>query len=97
MHAQRQNTQKMDSIKSFMGIVTGCCAGILGLTNMRGIAFFVVMHFVVSGCLLTRIGGDLEKYRKGVTKVNFVMEGLQSSFMSYMLFWTLFYGLVYLF
>ncbi len=96
-HAQRQNTQKMDSIKSFMGIVTGCCAGILGLTNMRGIAFFVVMHFVVSGCLLGRIGGDLEKYRKGVTKINFVMEGLQSSFMSYMLFWTLFYGLVYLF
>lgn len=97
LHAQQQNVQKMESIRSFMGIVNGCCAGILGLTNLGGILFFVVMHLVVSVCLLVRIGGKLERYRRGVGLVGFFMEGLQMCFMSYMLFWTLFYGLVYLF
>eukprot|EP01083_Nonionella_stella_P062464 162377_1 len=97
MHAQMQNMQKMESIRSFMGIVSGCCAGILGLTDIRGIAFFVAMHLLVNGCLLGRVGGNIDKYRKGTGKVGFIMEGAQSSFMSFMLFWTLFYGLVYLF
>ena len=96
-HAQLQNVQKMESIRSFMGIVNGCCAGILGLTNEMGILFFVGMHMVVSVCLLVRVGGKLERYRKGVGLVGFFTEGLQTCFMSYMLFWTLFYGLVYLF
>ena len=97
LHAQQQNIQKMESIKSFMGIVNGCCAGILGLTNSVGIVFFVVCHLVVSACLWVRIGGDLDKYSKGVGVVGFLMGGLQNCFMSFMLFWTLFYGLVYLF
>lgn len=96
-HAQQNNIRKMESIRAFMGIVNGCCAGILGLTNLKGIMFFVGMHLVVSVCLLMRIGGNLEKFRKGIGMAGFMMEGLQSSFMSYMLFWTLFYGLVYLF
>ena len=97
IHAQMQNMKKMETIRSFMGIVSGCCSGILGLTNLMGIFFFVAMHFVVSACLLVRLGGKLERYRKGTGLVGFFMEGLQTCFMSFMLFWTLFYGLVYLF
>lgn len=96
-HAQQHNVQKMESIRSFMGIINGCCAGILGLTNSMGIVFFIFMHLVVSACLFMKIGGDLEKYRKGTGMAGFWLEGLQNCFMSYMLFWTLFYGLVYLF
>ena len=96
-HAQQQNMQKMESIRSFMGIINGCLAGILGLTNSMGMVFFVAMHFVVSACLLVRMGGDLGKFRKNAGLVGFFMEGLQTCFMSFMLFWTLFYGLVYLF
>lgn len=95
--AQQTNMQKMERIRSFMGIISGCCAGILGLINWSGIIFFVVMHIVVATSLLSRMEFTLSKYRKGSGIVGFMMEGAQSSFLSFMLFWTLFYGLVYLF
>jgi uncharacterized membrane protein YgcG len=117
VYAQQHNLQQMESIRSFMGIVSGCCAGILGLTNFYGIVFFVIMHLVVSASLRVRMlgrgstrssggggssgssggGGDLEKFFKGLGTVGFWFDGLQNCFMSFMLFWTLFYGLVYLF
>lgn len=96
--AMKYNELKMDRIKSFMGIVSGCCAGILGLTNGFGLLFFALCHLVVNGVILMQINGDLEKFRGRRIKMNnFIMEGLQNCAMSFMLFWTLFYGLVYLF
>lgn len=97
MNAQQQNLQQMESIRSFMGIISGCCAGILGLTNVTGIAFFVAMHLVISACLYVQMSGNLGKYFKGIGTFGFWLDGLQNCFMSFMLFWTLFYGLVYLF
>ncbi|GFH61449.1 hypothetical protein CTEN210_17925 [Chaetoceros tenuissimus] len=116
-NALQRNMQKMESIRSFMGIINGCCAGILGLTNTTGIVFFVTMHMAVGLCIWIKMnlsGGSLAKYRRDLCSttvvkgkyvsstgvkgiISFLLEGLQNCFMSYMLFWTLFYGLVYLF
>mmetsp|Transcript_25463 Transcript_25463/g.31371 ORF Transcript_25463/g.31371 Transcript_25463/m.31371 type:complete len:126 (+) Transcript_25463:101-478(+) len=98
MHAMMYNISKMDKIRSFMGIISGCCSGILGLTNLMGLIFFIACHLVVNGMIFLQIKCDLEKYRgKRCTLIGFVMEGFQNCAMSFMLFWTLFYGLVYLF
>jgi hypothetical protein len=98
LQAMKLNESKMDKIKSYMGIISGCCAGILGLTNIFGLLFFMVCHLVVNGTILLQIQGDLETFRgRQCTKIGFVMEGIQNCALSYMLFWTLFYGLVYLF
>ena len=37
IHAHRINMKKMDYIRSFMGIVSGCVAGVLGLTGLSGL------------------------------------------------------------
>ena len=37
MDAFRLNFRKMDKIRSFMGIVAGCVAGVLGLTGVSGL------------------------------------------------------------
>ena len=37
MDAFRYNFRKMDKIRSFMGIVSGCVAGVLGLTGISGL------------------------------------------------------------
>lgn len=37
MHAYRSNLMKMDNIRSFMGIVSGCVAGVCGLTGLAGL------------------------------------------------------------
>lgn len=38
MPALQLNMQKTDDVRSFMGIISGCVAGILGLTGLRGIS-----------------------------------------------------------
>ena len=40
MDAFRYNFRKMDKIRSFMGIVAGCVAGVLGLTGLSGLGEF---------------------------------------------------------
>lgn len=98
IQVMKLNESKMDKIKSFMGIVSGCCAGILGLTNGPGLLFFVMSHLTVNGMILVQIQGNLEKFRgRQCTMSSFIMEGFQNCALSFMLFWTLFYGLVYLF
>lgn len=37
MNAYRSNLRKMDKIRSFMGIASGCVAGVLGLTGLSGL------------------------------------------------------------
>ena len=37
MNAYSSNFRKMDKIRSFMGIVSGCVAGIFGLTGLSGL------------------------------------------------------------
>lgn len=96
-YAQQSNLQKIEAVRSYMGIITGVCAGILGLTDMNGILFFVSVQFIVSLALFVKMGGDIQSYYKGIGKIGFALDGVQNCFMSYMLFWTLFYGLVYLF
>ena len=42
MDAFRYNFRKMDKIRSFMGIVAGCVAGVLGLTGLSGLGEFYI-------------------------------------------------------
>ena len=51
MDAFRYNFRKMDKIRSFMGIVSGCVAGVLGLTGISGLGEFIVQH-MCKGCKL---------------------------------------------
>ena len=43
MDAFRYNFRKMDKIRSFMGIVAGCVAGVLGLTGLSGLGELFVL------------------------------------------------------
>lgn len=40
-NAYRSNMRKMDKIRSFMGIVSGCVAGVCGLTGISGLGAFL--------------------------------------------------------
>eukprot|EP01082_Thalassiosira_pseudonana_P010159 g8929.t1 g8929 contig34:455433-455993(-) len=97
MHAYRSNLMKMDNIRSFMGIVSGCVAGVCGLTGLAGLACFIVLHLTVSLSILSfKMKFDLHSYSRE-SMISFLLAGFQQCAMSFMLFWTLFFGLVYLF
>ena len=44
MNAYRANFIKMDKIRSFMGIASGCVAGVCGLTGLSGLGKFCVFY-----------------------------------------------------
>jgi len=96
VQAYRFNMRKADKIRSFMGIVSGCVAGICGLTGLAGLACFIVMHLTVSLAILAKMDFDLKAYSRG-SMLAFLTADLQKCAMSFMLFWTLFFGMVYLF
>mmetsp|Transcript_14579 Transcript_14579/g.21521 ORF Transcript_14579/g.21521 Transcript_14579/m.21521 type:complete len:128 (+) Transcript_14579:151-534(+) len=94
--AMQLNMKKMDNVRSFMGIVSGCVAGICGLTGLEGLACFLILNFTVSVALLFKMNFDLKSYSQQ-SMLAFLTADLQKCGLSFMLFWTLFYGLVYLF
>merc|ERR1712232_677288 len=97
MAAYRSNFRKMDKIRSFMGIVSGCVAGVLGVTGLGGLACFIILHIAVNLSILAfKMNFDLHSYTKD-SMVSFLIADLQKCAMSFMLFWTLFFALVYLF
>ncbi|KAL7551407.1 hypothetical protein ACHAWF_014598 [Thalassiosira exigua] len=97
MNAYRSNFRKVDTIRSFMGIASGCVAGVCGLTGLSGLVCFIVLHIVVNLSLLAfKMNFDLHSYSRE-SMFAFLTADLQKCGMSFMLFWTLFYGLVYLF
>ena len=94
----QQNAMAIGDMRQFLAIVSGAMAGVLGITSWHGLVFFVVMHCSVGAAmLLVSMGNDLKKYTGKDSKLSFITDGAQATSLSFMLFWTLFYGLVYLF
>mmetsp|Transcript_11234 Transcript_11234/g.16737 ORF Transcript_11234/g.16737 Transcript_11234/m.16737 type:complete len:95 (+) Transcript_11234:736-1020(+) len=69
----------------------------INLTNPNTkIACFIILHLAVSIALLIKMKFNLKEYTRQ-SLLSFFTADLQKCGMSFMLFWTLFYGLVYLF
>ena len=83
--------------RTVMGIVGGITAGILGLTGFWGFAMFIGTHLAVAFGLLLKMGMRPQDFMVKGTVVSFVAQGLTSQLTGFILFWTLAYGLVWLY
>ena len=124
------NLKRVDNIRSFMGIISGCFAGICGLTGLEGfgtcrpmyylpssfwyipwfvthaiwllpttiiLVCFIIFHvFVAVSMWAFKMNMDLKLHTRQ-SWIGYLTTNLQPSALSFMLFWTLFYGLVYLY
>jgi len=43
VNAFKSNLRKIDKIRSFMGIISGCVAGVCGLTGLSGLGEYVTV------------------------------------------------------
>ena|SRR3989338_10951259 len=84
--------------KTFISIVFGIVAGIFGLTGLTGFLFYILVSLVISSVL---IGLALPKpfSNEGVftSWSNIVMGGFTQGLLTYILFWTISYDIVYIF
>jgi len=93
----RYNLTHVDRIRSVMNIASGCVAGICGLTGLGGLACFLILHLSVLALIWAfKMNLQLRSYtRQSIW--SYSTANLQQSGLSFTLFWTLFYGLVYLY
>ncbi|GAA5989872.1 hypothetical protein JCM11641_001958 [Rhodosporidiobolus odoratus] len=90
------NSKSLYYVKSTTALVAGATAGLLGLTNLRGFAFFFLSSFAVGGAFTAlSCGGKPGRYFLKPSEP--LLSGTMGNLFSYVLAWTFFYSLVYIY
>jgi hypothetical protein len=89
------NAKALNYCRVFVAIISGCAAGILGQTGLLGFLTFFITTFLLSLTLYMKVKGDPKPYFKDAQAI--WTEGVVQSLMSYVLFWTLFYDIIYIY
>jgi hypothetical protein len=92
------NMRQIMGVKTVLFLVGGLICGILGLTNSYGLFFYLFIGLLGSLSLLIRMGFDAKRFT-ATSAYNFVISDLANPnhAMSFILFWTLAYALVYIY
>mmetsp|Transcript_2908 Transcript_2908/g.4020 ORF Transcript_2908/g.4020 Transcript_2908/m.4020 type:complete len:115 (+) Transcript_2908:97-441(+) len=94
--AMMHNNKSIDLVRTFLTLIGGCCAGILGYTGFNGAVLYVCLYFMMQLSFLVLMGFDSTKYTT-VPPAKFLFLGIESYGLSYILFWTLTYALIYIY
>ncbi|KAF5178953.1 Er membrane protein complex subunit 6-like [Thalictrum thalictroides] len=81
--------------RTFLSIIAGVIAGILGLTNLTGFVFYFFVMAITSLGLLAKAKFSIHAHFDSWNRV--VLDGFLSGLMSFVLFWTFAYDLVHIF
>ena len=96
MEALSSNMSQIEFARSFLSVVGGCVAGILNATNLRGLFMFISIYMTIVIGIAIRLGFDFKLYANN-TFFGFMMSDLSKHGLSFVLFWTLTYTLVYIY
>ncbi|KAF9927849.1 ER membrane complex subunit 6 [Linnemannia zychae] len=91
-----KNAQTMNFIRSSYSAVLGLAAGTLGLTNLSGFIFYFLGSIFLSGLIFAlKTKGKSGLYFRNPLDV--FTEGVLGGLFSYILFWTLLYGIIHVY
>eukprot|EP00631_Chrysoreinhardia_giraudii_P008497 CAMPEP_0197424148 /NCGR_PEP_ID=MMETSP1170-20131217/24961_1 /TAXON_ID=54406 /ORGANISM="Sarcinochrysis sp, Strain CCMP770" /LENGTH=196 /DNA_ID=CAMNT_0042951621 /DNA_START=24 /DNA_END=611 /DNA_ORIENTATION=- len=94
--AMMSNLNAIDIYRSYLTIFAGTATGILGATGLGGLALFLASYLFISLGILGKMGLDSQGYVK--EKVPYFLFGNIGRYgLSFVLFWTLSYALVYIY
>ena len=98
MEAMMINSMQITNFRTLVvGIVCGIICGILGLTSLHGLLFYVISSLVTDLILIVvKMNMNCRKYTNNIMPY-FLLEGISNSAMSFVLFWTLSFAIVYIY
>ena len=96
MDLLRRNMSQIEVAKSLTCIMGGVAAGVLGCTGIQGLFVYILVSLAVGGALALKMGGQVKAYMN-TSFIGFLTGDLQKSSLSFVLFWTLSYALVYIY
>ena len=93
--AIRYNDYLLDYCQTSVSALSGCTAGILGLTGLYGFLFYFICSLILSIAILIHLGKNAQKYF--LSKQTIFTNTLWSGIQTYLLFWTFLYGMVHVY
>jgi ER membrane protein complex subunit 6 len=96
MEALQRNMGQIDIARTFLCIMGGVVAGILRCTGASGLICFIAIYVAITGVLALKIQFDFKQFTN-MTLTYFLFSDLQKNALSFILFWTLTYALVYIY
>ncbi|CAH9104277.1 unnamed protein product [Cuscuta europaea] len=81
--------------RTFMAIIGGVIAGILGLTSLMGFIFYFLIMGIVSVGLIAKAKFSVFAYFDSWNRI--ILDGFLGGLLSFVLFWTLAYDIVHIF
>ena len=93
--AIRFNENTLEQCRTSVSALSGCVAGILGLTSYKGFLFYAFSIFFLSFLIYLYIRNDHRTY---FTSLNHIfIYGVFNGLLTYVLFWTFLYGMVHVY
>jgi ER membrane protein complex subunit 6 len=93
--AVRLNENSLEQCRTSVSALSGCVAGIIGLTSYKGFVFYGSSMFLLSMLICVYIRHE---HRKFFTSLNHVfVNGFFNGLLTYVLFWTFVYGIVHVY
>ncbi|KAL1492077.1 hypothetical protein ABEB36_012572 [Hypothenemus hampei] len=94
--AIRNNLSIVEYCRTSMAALSGCTAGILGLTSLYGALFFVCATITVWLMFLYKAGfSNWNKYF--ISRKSLLTSGFYGQLFTYILCWTFIYGMVHVY
>lgn len=93
-----KNYEHVAQIRTMGALLSGLAAGILGLTGIMGVLFFIISSAATSMTILSfGCGRDGTKFFPKGSKELFAFESILGGVMTYILAWTVGYDAIYIF
>ncbi|TDH70151.1 hypothetical protein CCR75_001635 [Bremia lactucae] len=97
MEIMKNNEKAVEYIHTSMCVIAGCMAGIMGMTGLQGFAFLAAIYVATAISIwVIKLGMDVKVYFN-TSVMSFIVGGVLSQALSFILFWTLSYGLVHIY
>ena len=95
MSAVQNNMHELHKIRVFSSISSGITAGILDLKGLYGFALFIIVFIITSLLMFIKMKMSINQYFRPIT--SFITTSLWDATMSFVLFWTFFANILYLY
>ncbi|CAF3314947.1 unnamed protein product [Rotaria socialis] len=93
--AVRFNENSLEQCRTSVSALSGCVAGILGLTSYKGFIFYAFSMLFLSFLIYLYIRNE---HRKCFTSLKCIfINGFFNGLLTYVLFWTFLYGMVHVY
>ncbi len=91
-----KNMQQVDTLRSVLMIAAGVSCGVMQLLSLMGFVFFAMVYAFTTISVGMKIGFNFKTYFN-MSLLNFLAFDVSKHVMSFILFWTLSYALVYIY